>query len=196
MMRDSVIITTLVLLLFSSCTMFIRDPEKAYSKGVELIQKKKSKNAYKYFLAATKKQPDSPKYHWAAAQTAQNQNAAMIHTEMAWKSGMKSVPVMAALLQLSLFTTKEQRIEKMLSLFGELPDTIQTPALKAELFSQLGASDSALAIWKKQYATAPSAVLAFKIGRELSAKTSILQAGSFLRVPERQKFSMVQDMFC
>ncbi|NLL15487.1 MAG: hypothetical protein GX267_18980, partial [Fibrobacter sp.] len=67
---------------------------------MDLVKERKIETAYKYFLAATKKQPDNPKYHWAAAQTARNQNAAFIHTEMTWKNGMKNVSVMTALLRL------------------------------------------------------------------------------------------------
>lgn len=180
-----VFLTTMI--LSSGCTMLIQDPEKAYEKGVELAKENKIDNAYKYFLAATKKQPDNPKYHWAAAQVARNQNAAFIHTEMAWKSGMKSVPVMASLLRLSLFTNKEQRTAKMVSLFNELPDSVKSPLLKAELFSQIGESDSALAIWKKLYTSKPSSMLAFKIGRELNIKNETTKAREFLETARKAK---------
>ena len=108
-----VFLTTLI--LSSGCTMLTQDPEKAYEKGMNLVKERKIETAYKYFLAATKKQPDNPKYHWAAAQTARNQNAAFIHTEMTWKNRMKTVPVMANLLSLSLFTNKEQRTANLCS---------------------------------------------------------------------------------
>lgn len=180
-----VFLTTLI--LSSGCTMLIQDPEKAYQKGMELVKEKKIETAYKYFLASTKKQPDNPKYHWAAAQTARNQNAAFIHTEMTWKNGMKNVPVMASLLRLSLFTNKEQRTAKMISLFNELPDSTRSPLLKAELFSQIGESDSALTIWKNAYATKPSTMLAFKIGRELNIKNETTTAREFLENARKAK---------
>lgn len=180
-----VFLTTLI--LSSGCTMLIQDPEKAYEKGMDLVKERKIETAYKYFLAATKKQPDNPKYHWAAAQTARNQNAAFIHTEMTWKNGMKNVSVMTALLRLSLFTNKEQRTAKMISLFNELPDSTKTPLLKAELFSQIDESDSALSIWKGLYTTKPSSMLAFKIGRELNIKNETTSALEFLEKARKDK---------
>lgn len=174
-------------LFFSGCNLLIRDPEKAYKKGVEAINQKKPEKAYKYFLLATKKAPDNATYHWAAAQTAQNQNAAFIHTELAWESGLKTVPVMVSLMRLSLFTEKGQRITKMLSLYSELPDTIKTPMLKAELFSQLGIPDSALAIWKKMYSSKPTQVLAFRIGRELNQLNKLEEARDFLEKARKAK---------
>lgn len=176
-----------VLTMFSGCTMLIRDPEKAYNKGIELIKEKKIEKAYKYFLSATKKQPDNPKYHWAAAQVTRNQNAAFIHTEMAWKNGMKTVPVMAAIIRMSLFANKDQRTSKMVSLFNELPDSIKTPLLKADLFSEMGESDSALNIWKGKYASKPSPFLAFKIGRELNVKKDPKTALEFLETARKSK---------
>ena len=173
--------------LAGSCTLLIRDPEKAYQKGVELTKERKPEKAYKYFLAATKKAPDNAIYHWAAAQTTRNQNAAFIHTEMAWKSGLKTVPVLSALIRLSLFTDRDQRIRQVLALYQELPDSVRTPTLKAELFSQLGASDSALTIWKGLYAAKPTSQLAFKIGRELNLKGDIAAARSFLETARKTK---------
>ena len=181
----AVFLTTLI--LFSGCTTLIQEPEKAFEKGMNLVKERKIESAYKYFLAATKKQPDNPKYHWAAAQTARNQNAAFIHTEMTWKNGMKSVPVMVNLLRLSLFTNKEQRTAKMISLFNELPDSVKTPLLKAELFSQIGESDSALSIWKSLYTTKPSSMLAFKIGRELNIKNETTASREFLENARKAK---------
>ncbi len=180
-----VFLTTLI--MSSGCTMLIQDPEKVYEKGMNFVKEKKIETAYKYFLAATKKQPDNPKYHWAAAQTARNQNAAFIHTEMTWKNGMKNVPVMASLLRLSLFTNREQRTAKMISLFNELPDSTKSPMLKAELFSQTGESDSALTIWKNAYTTKPSSMLAFKIGRELNIKNETTAAREFLENARKAK---------
>jgi len=176
-----------ILIMSSGCTMLIQDPEKAYEKGINLVKENKIETAYKYFLAATKKQPDNPKYHWAAAQTARNQNLAFIHTEMTWKNGMKNVPVLLNLLRLSLFTNKEQRTAKMISLFNELPDSTKTPIIKAELFYQIGESDSALTIWKSLYATKPSAMLAFKIGRELNIKNETAMAREFLESARKTK---------
>lgn len=188
MYRTSGFVVFLTTLIFSSgCTMLIQDPEKAYEKGMNLVKERKIESAYKYFLAATKKQPDNPKYHWAAAQIARNQNAAFIHTEMTWKNGMKSVPVMTNLLRLSLFTNKEQRTAKMISLYNELPDSVKTPLLKAELFSQIGESDSALSIWKSLYATKPSSMLAFKIGRELNIKNETTASREFLENARKAK---------
>jgi len=180
-----VFLTTLI--LSSGCTMLIQDPEKAYQKGMNLLKERKAETAYKYFLVATKKQPDNPKYHWAAAQTARNQNAAFIHTEMTWKNGMKNVPVLINLLRLSLFTNKEQCTAKMISLFNELPDSIKSPLLKAELFSQIEESDSALSIWKSLYTTNPSSMLAFKIGRELNIKNETTAALEFLENARKAK---------
>lgn len=189
MVRQAGLIALLTVSLFcSGCNLLVRDPQKAYKKGVELVNEKKPDKAYKYFLIATKKQPENPTYQWAAAMTASNQNAAFIHTEMAWKSGLKTVPVMVSLLRLSLFTEKKQRTAKMISLFEELPDTVKTPMLKAELFSQLGVSDSALAIWKGMYASSPNSQLAFKIGRELSFTSDPSIAREFLENARKEKF--------
>ena len=189
MIRHTGLVILLVFTVFNAgCTLLNRDPQQAYKKGTELAKEGKTEKAYKYFLSATKSAPDSASYHWAAAQTAQNQNAAFIHTEMAWKSGMKTVPVLAALMRLSLFTDNDQRTGKMLSLFGELPDTLKTPMLKAELYSQLGISDSSLAIWNKLYSSKPTPLLSFKIGREMSVTNDIDGARKFLETARKAKF--------
>ena len=184
---SAMVIFLIISLLSTGCTMLVRDPEKAYQKGIELLNDKKPKAAYKYFLAAAKKAPDSSKYHWAAAQTAQNQNSAFIHTETAWNIGLKNVAVMAALMRLSVFTNQEQRRNKMISLFEELHDSVKTPVLKADLFSQIGESDSALSIWKKLYKDKPSASLTFRISRELNSQNKTSQALDFLEKARKEK---------
>lgn len=170
----------------TGCGLFAGDSSEAYQKGLKLAKEGKTQKAYKYFLAATKKAPDSASYHWAAAQLAQNQNSAFIHTEMAWKSGMKNVAVLTTLLRLSTFTDNNQRITKMLSLFSELPDTVKTPNLKAELFSFLGASDSALNIYNGLYSAKPTPTLASKIGHELNVKGDIPGALRFLEKARKE----------
>lgn len=177
----------MILFFGAGCTMIVGSPEKAFQKGKELVKEGKYQKAYKYFLAATKKQPENPIYQWAAAQTARNQNAAFIHTELAWKSGMKSLPVLEALMSLSVFINDQQRINKMLSLYNELNDSLKTPMLKADLFSQFGASDSALAIWKSMYDANPTPVLAFKIGREYSKQNDNQKGRDFLEEARSRK---------
>jgi tetratricopeptide (TPR) repeat protein len=187
MTRSAILVLlSIVTIMGAGCAMFSA-PEESYKKGTEFVKEGKYEKAYKMFLSAIKKKPEEPKYHWAAAQTAKNQNAAFIHSEMAWKNGMKNVTVLLALMKLSLFTSEQQRIGKMVSLFDELNDTIKTPMLKAELFSQIGASDSAIAIWNNLYTVKPSAILAFKIGRELSVKNKTSEGKEFLEKAREQK---------
>lgn len=174
-------------LLNTGCSMLVNDPGKAYQKGIELLNEKKTKAAYKYFVAASKKAPDSAKYHWAAAQTAQNQNSAFIHTEMAWNSGFKNPLVMATLIRFSVFTNQEQRKEKMISLYNEFPDSIKTPDLKADLFSQIGESDSALSIWRSLYKANPTPAKAFRISRELYLQNKAAESLEFLENARKHK---------
>ena len=152
-----------------------------------MLKKEKLNQLTSIFLLPLKNNRITQNTTGLAAQTARNQNAAFIHTEMTWKNGMKSVPVMVNLLRLSLFTNKEQRTAKMISLFNELPDSVKTPLLKAELFSQIGESDSALSIWKSLYTTKPSSMLAFKIGRELNIKNETTASREFLENARKAK---------
>jgi predicted Zn-dependent protease len=133
-------------LLAGCSTGFSLSAEKCFEKGNEKLKQNKTGLAYRYFDAASRKDGKNPRYQWAAAMTAPNQNSAFIHTLAAWKNGLKRPEVFWALSRLSFHTEKKDALEYTKNLFVQLPDSFRTPVLREQIFFRFEEWDSCLAV--------------------------------------------------
>jgi len=159
------VVTTLVpliVLLFVGCTIN-KDASELFEAGKKHLENQDTKKAYSDFKKAAKKQPEDATYHWAAAQTAPDQNAAYLHTRDAWQAGAKTRPVLQALSRLAFHTELEDKLEFTLSLYDQLPDSLQTADYKADIYASFEAFDSSLAIRKSLFARQKTPLLCNKI---------------------------------
>lgn len=137
----------LITFFFVGCsTTSFLPADKCFEKGKEKQKENNISVAYKFFDAASRKQPDNSTYQWAAALTSPNQNAAFFHTQLAWNNGLKRPEVLLAMAKLSFHTEKKSAIEFGLSLIKQLPDTMQLPRLRSDVFFLFNEIDSCLAI--------------------------------------------------
>ncbi|MBD3315188.1 MAG: hypothetical protein GF344_05330 [Chitinivibrionales bacterium] len=152
-MRIGVWVLLSGIMLIAGCGGVAKDmtAEEAFTKGNELLEDGDRNKAYKYFEAAAKKDPQEPRYSWAAAQSAPDQNAAFVHVESAWKNGLKNPSTLALLARLSFHTDKRRKMEYALDLFSQLPDSLQKPELRGDIFFRYGELDSSIALWMPLY---------------------------------------------
>ncbi|MDD5675324.1 MAG: hypothetical protein PHC61_14230, partial [Chitinivibrionales bacterium] len=174
-------IGSLFCLLAGCSTGFTLSAEKCYKKGREKAQENKMALAYKYFDAATKKDPKNVQYQWAAATTAPNQNAAFVHTEAAWKIGLKRPDVLLALSRLSFHTEKRKALEYALNLYAEMPDSFRTPLFRSQIFYNYEEWDSCLAIILPLFAQSPTKALVTAIASVYGSKGDREKSRSFLQ---------------
>jgi predicted Zn-dependent protease len=127
-------------------TGFSLSAEKCFEEGRQKLKENKTMLAYKYFDAASRKEPANSTYQWAAATAAPDQNSAFIHTHAAWKNGLKRPDVLFALSRLSFHTEKKEALEYTKKLFVQLPDSFQTPLFREQIFFRFEEWDSCLAI--------------------------------------------------
>lgn len=158
-----------------------------FTKGVQFANEGDTKKAFKAFKSASKKAPDSARYHFAAAQTAKDQNTAFLYTKKAWERGLKNKTVFLSLLQRSFHTDKKQKLAYALALFEELPDSDATPAFKGTLFFQFGNVDSALALWRSEYDKSRKTSLIPQIANALARKGELDTAIDFLYQAKNEK---------
>ncbi|MFP4418169.1 MAG: tetratricopeptide repeat protein [Chitinispirillaceae bacterium] len=162
------------------------DAKECFDKGVMLLEEENNRNkAYKFFVAASKKAPDSAQYHWAAVQTADNPNAAYVHAEAAWRNGLKNPAVLFANVNLQFNTDSAQRLSNALLMYEDLPDSFKTPAFRGDLFFRFNAYDSARAYWSLVRDQSPS--LRRKIAASYVGEKKINTAKSLLQKWARQK---------
>jgi predicted Zn-dependent protease len=155
--------------------------EKCFEKGKQKLKENKANLSYKYFDAASRKEPTNVSYHWAAATTTTNQNAAFIHTEAAWKNGLKRPEVLLALSRLSFFTDTKKALEYSLGLFSQLPDSFKTQLLRSEIFLKYEEFDSSLSIALSVFKHSPTPVLCRSIAAIYEKKGDRVKAESFLK---------------
>ncbi|MBD3322402.1 MAG: hypothetical protein GF350_14975 [Chitinivibrionales bacterium] len=154
--------------------------QECFEQGKNELADQDREKAYRYFLAAVKKDPEKAEYEWAAAQVTSNQNAAFLHTKAAWEKGLKHAAVLRALARLSFHTQKEQKLNYVLSLYNELDDTSKSRNLKASLYYQFEAYDSALALWTRAFENNQSASLCKNIAIALNKSGLADSARTFL----------------
>lgn len=161
-------LVVLTFLVFFSCNCVQGgSPEKAFKKGLNLLDAGKTKEAFKAFKYAAKKEPDSLRYHFAAAQTAPDQNTAFLYTNYVWEKGLKTIPVFYALVKLSFQIDKEKKLAYTLNLFQELPDSLKSDRFRAQLFYQFDRPDSAAKFWLRAYETTKDGTICPKIAMAL-----------------------------
>jgi hypothetical protein len=169
----------LIMILFTSC-MISGSAEDAFNKGTQLFKAGKTKQAFRCFKNAAKKAPDIARYYFAAAQTAPDQNTALMYTKFAWEKGYKNQVSMIMLLKQSFYLEKEKKLEYALSLFKELPDSSATDLFKGELFYQFDKFDSAYTLWNSEFIRTENSSLCPKIGNVLVRMGKPEQAIDFL----------------
>lgn len=155
-MRPTIFFLSVVLgaLMLSGCNLRSSHQEH-FHQGKALLEKKKIKAAYRHFKKAALLSPDSAYYHWAAAQTAPNQNAAYLHNRSAWEHGARNRLVLQQLVQLSFHTEVNKKLAFALELYQQLPDSLKDPWFLSVLHEQYNSLDSSLAIRLRLYAQAP-----------------------------------------
>lgn len=179
-------------LLFLICSVTIIcsgsiTAEDAYNKGKEYVKENNKKGAYKYFKIAAEKDNDNPKYHWAAASVAENDNQAFVHTKAAWENGYKNFIILQRMTQLSFHNTISQKLNYALSLFEDLPDTGRTEKLRGVLYYQFKEYDSSIAIWGRLFDKNPTYELANEIALAHSKKGDKETACTFLSDCKKKK---------
>ncbi len=162
MLKRSAILLPLLL-----CSCLFESADQAFDKGIKLAKEGKVKQAFKSFKYAAKKAPDSARYHFAAAQTAPDQNSAFMYTKYSWEHGLRNRGVFLSLLKLSLHVDKAKKLEYALSLFGELPDSVATPLFKGELYLEFGRPDSAYLVWNAEFQQTENSALCPKVAQAL-----------------------------
>ncbi len=147
-------------LLIISCRQCtnVSDPSSLFQEGENLLNTGDTVRAYSAFAKAADRCSDNASYQWAAASIAPDRNKQYIHTVHAWDAGRKTVSVFRSYLATSFHTTRNEKLQFAFSLYDELPDTIQTQALKGEVFAVLGYHDSALSCWKSDLPNNPRLV--------------------------------------
>lgn len=156
-------ITVLITLFIFQCTNRLT-PVQAFEKGKLYLNKEHNiKMAYKYFKIAADKEPDNAAYQWAAARTALDRDKAYVHAKSAWENGFKDYAVLLLLVNTSINFDKPQRLGYALSLYKQLPDSLQSEEVKVDLFEKLEAFDSCLVIWKRVVVRNPTPLLCNKI---------------------------------
>ncbi|MGD9201692.1 MAG: hypothetical protein PVI26_09030, partial [Chitinispirillia bacterium] len=179
-----------LLLMMCTVSLICNDSmtaEEAFNKAKEYVKAKNKKDAYKYFKIATEKDDDNPKYHWAAASVAENDNQAFIHTKAAWVNGYKNFIVLQRMAQLSFHSSVSQKLNYALSLFEELSDTAKTEKLRGLIYYQFKDYDSSLAIWERLFANNPTYELANDIALAHSKKGDKEKACTFLTDCKKMK---------
>lgn len=176
--RSAVFTVVLVIGVLAGCTGMFLDAQQCFEKGVELSKSRNPDKAYKYFEAAAKKENSNSRYHWMAALMAPNRNAAFIHAKASWENGNKNPSSLMFLSRVSFYTESKQRLNHVLTLYSELPDSFQTPEFKGQLYQSLGYHDSALVVWRKLLDQNPSPSLLVGIARAVMAQ----QGGDSARV--------------
>jgi predicted Zn-dependent protease len=162
-------------------TGFSLSAEKCFEKGKQKLKENKMALSYKYFDAASRKEPANVTFQWAAATTAPNQNAAFIHTDAAWKNGLKRPEVLLALSRLSFHTEKKKARDYAFNLFSQLPDSFQTPMLRSEIFYQYEEFDSCLSIALPLFRRGPTQNLCRYIAGIYEKKGDRSKSKSFLQ---------------
>ncbi|MBD3344007.1 MAG: hypothetical protein GF401_02980 [Chitinivibrionales bacterium] len=188
MKRMAVSLVGCILLLTVSCGVGQgMTAKECFEQGKEELSQGNQEKAYKYFLAATKKEPRKPEYEWAAAQVTSNQNAAFLHTKAAWEKGLKHRAILHALARLSFHTQKSQKLDYVLSLYQELDDTSKSDAFKASLYYQFEAYDSALTLWTRAFQKKPTSSLCNRIAVVLNKSGNADSAMAFLASCRKKK---------
>lgn len=162
MLYTKIVIALTVVISLIACDVG-KKPEKLYNEASEEINKGNAAAAYKLFKKAVEKEPKNVKYLWAAASTAPNQNAALIHTKAAWDNGLKNPIVLFKLVTVAFHTSRDQKLEYALNLYNELPDSLRSVMLRGDIFSQFLKLDSALAMYQEVERTHPTPEIANKI---------------------------------
>lgn len=160
--------------------MFGDSADELFKSGLQQAESGNAKKAFSYFKNAAKKAPDSARYHFAAAQTAPDQNTAFMYTKFAWEKGLKNQVVFTLLLKYSFHLDKEKKLEYALSLYKELPDSIANDVFKGELYFQFDKPDSAYALWHSEFVRTEKTFLGPKIANALTRMGKPEQAIDFL----------------
>jgi tetratricopeptide (TPR) repeat protein len=166
-------------MLLGSC-FFGGSASTEFEKGVALANEGKTKLAFKAFKAAAQKAPDSARYHFAAAQTAPDQNTAFMYTKAAWEKGFKNKAVFYLLLKLSFHVDKEKKLEYALNLLKELPDSVATDVFRGDIYFEFGKADKAYELWNQEFQKTRQSALCPKIGQALARSGKSDQAIEFL----------------
>jgi tetratricopeptide (TPR) repeat protein len=141
--------------------------QELFEKGKRKVAQNRPNDGYRYFKQAAQKAPDSAHYHWAAAQTAPNQNAAYLHTRDAWEHGAHSQTALVELVRLSFHTEKQKKLAFALSLYEQLADSSKSEDFLSDIFEIHGQLDSALSIRQRLFAHNQSAENATRLARVL-----------------------------
>jgi len=163
------------------------DAVTLFEKGQLELQQKDMKKAYAYFKKASSKAPDSARFHWAAAKTAPDQNAAYVHTKSAWEKGAKNPGVLLALTRLSFHTELDKKLAYALELYNNLPDSSKTQEFLGDLYLQFGKYDSTLAILDRLFKSKQSSRLANKIAVVYDKMGYSKEGVDFLKECRRKK---------
>jgi predicted Zn-dependent protease len=161
----------------------------AFQKGDENIKKGSYWKAFRYVKMAADKDPQNPRYSWAATQMAVaigNANAAYFYAQKAWKAGRKERDVLHALVQFSFFSDKQQKLNYALSLINEMGANVDKEDLRAEVYIGFGEIDKARQIWEASYEKSPIPATAVKLARTYLQAGNDTLAMSFLQSCRKQ----------
>lgn len=186
MKQYSIMLVTGILLIISNCSIG-GSAQELYEKGLKLAQAGKTKQAFRSFKSAAKQAPDSARYYFAAAQTAPDQNTALMYTKFAWEKGFKNAVVFSMLLRQTLHVDKEKKLEYALSLFRELPDSVATENFRGQLYFDFGVYDTASTIWNREFKKTGKSLYCSKIARALVKQGKVEEAEQFLYTCKENK---------
>jgi predicted Zn-dependent protease len=182
-MKKITVLATIIFMFYLCCGcngLIGQNPQDCYEKGRKNFTAGNRGLAYKYLAKAANAEPENVKYQWAAACAAPNPKFALYHIKNAWDNGLRNREVFDIYRKLSVIFDSTLNQNFVFQLYRQLPDSIRTSGLRADIFYSFRNYDSTLVILQDLFKREPSQRLANGIAKTYLAMGDNEKAKAFL----------------